>query len=148
MSKQASATFTAATPLRSPAAGSSAVIADYPSVFERIFDDDVTICIWNRPPDPILADYLRNSAGPGSWERRARVDATSPNFEELLIGFRADVGRVRWVTELTALVDLFTALIDARTVGLRITATDRATPALSLRPSRSAFALLLGGRGH
>src|ERR1700733_14650855 len=127
MSKQPSATFAATIPLRSPAAGSSAVIADHPSVFERIFDDDVTICIWNRPSDPILANYLRTSAGSGSWERRARIDATSPNFEELLVGFQADVGRVRWVTELTALVDLFTALTDARTVGLRITATDRAT---------------------
>ena len=127
MSIRASATFAAGPPLRSQASGNSVVIADHPSVFERIFDDDVTICIWNRSPDLILANYLRNSAGSGSWERRARVDATSPNFEELLTGFQADVGRVRWVTELTALVDLFTALTDARTVGLRITATDRAT---------------------
>jgi hypothetical protein len=106
---------------------SCAAVADHPSIFERIFDDDVTVCIWNRAPDPILATYLRKIAGPESWERRARVEVTSPEFEELLTGFQADVGRVRWVTELTALVDLFATLTDARTVGLRITAADRAT---------------------
>ena len=127
MSEQASVTRMAATPLRFTAAGSSVAIADHASVFERIFDDDVTICIWNRPPDPILANYLRHSVSSGSWERRARVEVTSPDFEQLLAGFQPDVGRVRWMTELSALVDLFATLTDARAVGLRITATDRAT---------------------
>src|SRR5581483_1794671 len=127
MSIQAGATLEAAPVLRPAAAGSSVVSADHASVFERIFDDGITTCIWNRPPDPILANYLRNSAGSGSWERRARLEVTSPDFEELLVGFPADVGRVRWVTELTALMDLFRALTEARTVGVRITATDRAT---------------------
>jgi Protein of unknown function (DUF1826) len=127
MSNQTNATFAAVTPSQSVTLGNSAVIEDHPSVFEHIFNEDVTVCIWNRPPDPILANYLRNSVGSGSWECRARVDGISPDFEELLTGFPADVGRVRWVTELTALVELFTTLTDARTVGLRITATDRAT---------------------
>jgi hypothetical protein len=127
MSERASPIFTAATPLGFTTVGRSAVIADHPSIFERIFDDSVTVCIWNRPPDPILANYLRESANSGSWERRVRVAATSPDLEELLTGFKADVGRVRWVTELTALIDLFAALTDAQTVGLRVTATAGAT---------------------
>jgi hypothetical protein len=127
MSKRANATLAAATYSQSVTSGRSLVVADHPSLFERIFDDDVTVCIWNRPADPILANYLRQSAGSGSWERRARVDVTAPDFEELLAGLQADVGRVRWVTELAALVELFTTLTDARTVGLRVTATDRAT---------------------
>jgi Protein of unknown function (DUF1826) len=117
----------AATLTRSTSVGSSAVVANHPSVFEHIFADAVTVCIWNRQPDPILTSYLRDSAGSGSWERRARVDVAAPQFEELLTGFKADVGRVRWATELSALVDLFATLTDSRTVGLRVTATDRAT---------------------
>ena len=117
----------AATPIRYAPVGSSAVVSDHPSVFERLFGDAVTVCIWNRQADPILTNYLRESAGSGSWERRVRIDVASPQFEELLTGFKADVGRVRWVTELSALVDLFATLTDSRTVGLRVTATDRAT---------------------
>src|ERR1700758_4568570 len=99
--------FVAASPTRSMSVGGSAVVSDHPSVFEHIFADAVTVCIWNRQPDPILTNYLRESAGSGSWERRACVDVAAPQFEELLIGFKADVGRIRWVTELSALIDLF-----------------------------------------
>jgi hypothetical protein len=120
--------FATATPsIRCTSVGSSAFISDHPGVFERIFADAVTVCIWNRQPDPILTNYLRESAGSESWERRARVDMAAPQFEELLTGFKADVGGVRWVTELSALIDLFATLTDSRTVGLRVTATDRAT---------------------
>ncbi len=126
MLKQERLSFAAATPIRSASVGGSAVVADHPSVFEHVFADGVNVCIWNRPSDPILAQYLE-SAGSGSWERRARVAVADPQFEELLAGFKGDLGRVRWVTELTALVDLFATLTDARTVGLRVTATDRAT---------------------
>jgi hypothetical protein len=127
MPEQERLSFATATPIRSTAIGGSAVVSDHPSVFERIFADTVTVCIWNRRPDPILTNYLRKSAGSGSWERRVRVDAAAPQFEELLTGFKADVGRVRWVTELSALIDLFATLTDSQTIGLRVTATDRAT---------------------
>jgi Protein of unknown function (DUF1826) len=127
MFEQERLSFAAATPTRSTSVGGSAVVSDHPSVFEHIFADGVTVCIWNRQPDPILANYLRESAGSGSWERKARVDVAAPQFEELLTGFKPDVGRVRWVTELSALIDLFATLTDSRTVGLRVTATDRAT---------------------
>ena len=119
--------FAAATPTRSTSVAGSAVVSDHPGVFERIFDEDVTVCIWNRQPDPILTNYLREIAGLGSWDRRARIDVASPQYEELLTGFRVDLGRVRWVTELSTLIDLFATLTDSRTVGLRVTATDRAT---------------------
>ena len=127
MSQQARGSLAPATPFRFTSIGSSAVMADHPSVFERIFDDAVTVCVWNRRPDSVLANYLRESLSSGSWERRARVEVDTPRFEDLLTGFEADVGRVRWVTELTALIDLFATLTDSRTVGLRVTATDRAT---------------------
>jgi hypothetical protein len=117
----------AGTPIRSTSVGGSAVVSDHPGVFERIFGDAVTVCIWNRQADPILTKYLRESVGSGNWERRARVDVASPQFDELLTGFKVDLGRVRWVTELSALIDLFATLTDSRTVGLRMTATDRAT---------------------
>ena len=119
--------FATASPTRSMPVGGSAVISGHPSVFERIFGDAVTVCIWNRQPDPILTNYLRECARSGSWERRARVDVADPRFEELFTGFKAEVGRIRWVTELSALIDLFATLTDSRTVGLRVTATDAAT---------------------
>jgi CobW/HypB/UreG, nucleotide-binding domain len=52
----------AATPIRYTPVGSSAVVSDHPSVFERIFADAVTVCLWNRQPDPILTNYLRETA--------------------------------------------------------------------------------------
>jgi Protein of unknown function (DUF1826) len=127
MFEQERLSFATATPMRSTPVGSSAVVADHPSVFEHIFADDITVCIWNRHPDPILTNYLRESAGSGSWERRARVAVSAPQFEALLTGFKADVGRVRWATELSALIDLFATLTDSQAVGLRVTATDTAT---------------------
>lgn len=117
----------ATTGLRFTPIGSSAAVSDHPSVFERLFDDAVTVCVWNRPPDPILVSYLEDSVRSGSWKRKAQIEAAGPRFDELLAGFDADVGRVRWITELTALVDLFATLTDAQTIGLRVTATARAT---------------------
>ncbi len=127
MSEQMGKACSVAPRLRYTPVGHSAFIADHPSVFEHIFDDAVTLCAWNRQPDPLLVNYLQEHAGSGSWERRAQVDGYLPQFEELLAGFEADVGRIRWATELNDLVELFVTLTDAKTVGLRMTATDRAT---------------------
>jgi hypothetical protein len=126
-SQQAGRGYAIAPPWCFTSVGRSAFVADHPGVFERIFDDAVTLCVWNRQPDSILGDYLRENAGSGSWERRAQVDGGAPRFGELLAGFEADVGRIRWETELSELVELFVTLTDAKTVGLRMTATDRAT---------------------
>jgi hypothetical protein len=127
MSERAHTSVAAATPIRFTPVGTSAAVSDHPSVFERIFDEAVTVCVWNRQSDPILTNYLRGSVGSGSWERKARIDVATPQFEELLAGFEADVGHIHWVTELATLVDLFATLTDAQTVGLRVTATARAT---------------------
>jgi hypothetical protein len=96
------------------------------SVFERIFDEGTANCIWNRRPDDILDDYLHDSVRSGAWERQARVDATALELDELLTGFENGLGRIRFVTELTNLIDLYATLSDSRTVGLRMTATQRA----------------------
>jgi hypothetical protein len=103
--------------------GSAALLCDSAGVFERIFDEDIALCIWNRPPDEILSDYLQRTASTGNWERMARVDACEPHFEELLCGFEECVGKIRLATELAGLVDLFATLTDAQSVGIRMAAT-------------------------
>ena len=103
--------------------GRAALLCDSAGVFERIFDEDIALCIWNRPPDEILSAYLQRTASTGNWERMARVDACGPHFEELLCGFEDCVGKIRLVTELAGLVDLFATLTDAQSVGIRMTAT-------------------------
>jgi Protein of unknown function (DUF1826) len=112
-------------PQRAPAAtvGSAAVLCDSAAVFEHIFDEAVALCIWNRAPDPILTDYLECLARLAPWERLARIRVREPNFGELLAGLEPAVGRIRLVTELTGLVDLFATLTDTEVVGVRITAT-------------------------
>jgi hypothetical protein len=116
----------AAAPMRFSVIGSAAYVADHVSVFEHIFAEGAAICIWNRRPDEILDNYLQKSICSGAWERQARVDAAEPQLDELLMGFEDDVGRIRLVTELTSLIDLFATLSDAQTVGVRVTATQRA----------------------
>ena len=53
ISEQERLSFAIATPIRCTSVGASAVISDHPGVFERIFAGAVTVCIWNRQPDPI-----------------------------------------------------------------------------------------------
>jgi hypothetical protein len=103
--------------------GTAALVCDSAGVFERIFDEDMQLCIWNRVPDDLLSAYLRRTASTGNWERMARVDACEPQFEELLSGFEESVGRIRLATELAGLVDLFETLTDAQSVGIHMTAT-------------------------
>jgi hypothetical protein len=103
--------------------GRAALLCDSAAVFERIFDEDIALCVWNRVPDDILWAYLQRTARTGTWERMARICACEPDFEELLCGFEESVGRIRLVTELTGLVDLFATLTDAGSVGIRMTAT-------------------------
>jgi Protein of unknown function (DUF1826) len=105
------------------AIGHATFVGDSACVFERIFSDDVSMCIWNRPHDEILCDYLRRAALSGSWQRTARVDPIEPRFDELLYDFADGLGRIRLLTELSTLVDLFATLADAQTVGVRMTAT-------------------------
>src|ERR1700722_9927387 len=107
--------------------GSSAAVSDHPSVFEHVFSADVNVCVWNRQQDPVLTTYLREKITSTSWERRAHIDVTTPRFDELLTGFEYDLGRVRWETELSTLVDLFATLTDSRTVGVRMPATHKST---------------------
>jgi hypothetical protein len=103
--------------------GTAALLCDNAGVFERIFDEDIALCIWNRMPDEILSAYLQRTASTGNWERMACVDACEPHFEELLCGFEESVGKIRLVTELAGLVDLFETLTDAQSVGIRMAAT-------------------------
>src|ERR1700738_3648685 len=103
--------------------GSAALVCDSASVFERIFADEVAVCIWNRPRDEILGDYLKGTVRSGAWQRAARVDSIEPQFDELLYDFADGLGKIRLVTELSGLVDLFATLADAQTVGVRMTAT-------------------------
>jgi hypothetical protein len=103
--------------------GRAALLCESASVFERIFDADISLCIWNRWPDEILAAYLPCTLGAGSWERMARVDPRDPDVEQLLCDFEEGVGKVRLLTELTGLVDLMATLTDARSIGVRMIAT-------------------------
>jgi Protein of unknown function (DUF1826) len=109
--------------VRDTAIGSTALMGDSASVFERIFADEVTVCIWNRPRDEILRAYLKRTARGGAWQRMAHVDAIEPQFDELLCDFEDGLGKIRLATELAGLVDLFATLADAQTVGIRMTAT-------------------------
>jgi Protein of unknown function (DUF1826) len=109
--------------VQTSAIGSAALVCDSASVFERIFADEVAVCIWNRPRDEILGDYLKRAARSGAWQRTACVDSNEPQFHELLYDFADGLGKIRLVTELSGLVDLFATLADAQTVGVRMTAS-------------------------
>jgi Protein of unknown function (DUF1826) len=110
------------------ALGSAAFVASHAGVFERIFADGVSVCVWERPVDAILEPYLlQNLSRNRGWEIRARVDTQAARLDELLSVFENGIGRVRLQTELTGLIELFTTLTDARAVGIRLTATQRAT---------------------
>lgn len=109
--------------VQATAIGNAALVCDSASVFERILADEVAVCIWNRPRDEILGRYLKRTARSGAWQRTARVDSIEPQFDELLYDFADGLGKIRLVTELSGLVDLFATLADAQTVGVRMTAT-------------------------
>jgi hypothetical protein len=109
--------------VRVTSVGRAALVCDSAAVFEGIFEEDIALCVWNRVPDDILSAYLQRTVNTGTWERMARVAAGEPDFEELLRGFEESVGKIRLVTELTGLVDLFATLTEAGSVGIRMTAT-------------------------
>jgi hypothetical protein len=103
--------------------GRAARLSGSAGVFEHIFDADVSLCVWNRQRDEMLAAYLQHTLSDGSWERIARVDPRDSDFENLLRGFEAGLGKIRLMTELTCLVDLLAILTDASSVGVRMIAT-------------------------
>lgn len=90
---------------------------------ERIFEDEVSVCIWRRPPDPDLAKYLSECAFTEPLELVERVDGAAVSLEAVLRHFPASPIRARFAEDIRALVDLFATLAAAARIGLRLCVT-------------------------
>jgi hypothetical protein len=93
---------------------------------ERIFDDDISICIWRRESDPAIADFLQGCAFSQSVEIVQKLERSSPALAEVLGPFPATEMRERFAADILALIDLFATLADAGQVGLRLSVTREA----------------------
>lgn len=93
---------------------------------ERIFEDAISICIWRRPVDAVIAQYLSQWALQKPVERLLRLDAAAPRLEPLSEHLPAQPGRDELLDDLFHLVELFSTVCDSSSLGLRFTITRRA----------------------
>ena len=100
--------------------------ADSVGVFEQLFDERISLCVWQRTPDIQLEDYVRQAAPSLPPARLERVSLRWGMSETVLSDFPEGPQKAHLIDELRGLVDLFSTLADTRTVGVRIVATDTA----------------------
>jgi hypothetical protein len=93
---------------------------------ERIFEDAISICVWRRPVDAVIARYLSQLAPEKPVERLLRLDAASPRLKALSEQLPARPGRDELLDDLFHLVELFSTVCDSSSLGLRFTITQRA----------------------
>jgi Protein of unknown function (DUF1826) len=93
---------------------------------ERIFDDAISICIWRRPVDAAIKDYLAQLAPVKPVERLLRLDAAAPRLDALAQDLPERPGRESFLEDLFHLVELFSTVTDSNSLGLRFTITQRA----------------------
>jgi hypothetical protein len=83
----------------------------------RIFEPDVQLAIWQRPVDPLIADYLNVTlADLGSGLRQQLNPGESPDLSRLPAG----AGRDALSADITLLADILGALLDPSSIGLRL----------------------------
>ena len=63
----------------------STLVSDSVAVFEHLFDHEVSLCIWNREPDLVLARYLNSAVPQRALIRMQRVSTQSPALDGLLL---------------------------------------------------------------
>jgi hypothetical protein len=98
----------------------SFAVTDCAAGLERIFDDGVSVCIWHRPVDIAIYTYLDKAMPTVAPERTARVSTADPRFDELLAGLHGAPDPSSFVFELCGLVDLFSSLTGADSIGVRL----------------------------
>lgn len=99
------------------APASHTVIAASPAALIGIFEPDVQLAIWQRPVDPVIADYLdaaRNGLGRGLRTRLA------PGDKPDLAALPAHAGRDALARDMGLLAELLGDLLDCPGIGLRL----------------------------
>ncbi len=89
-------------------------------IFERLFEDEISVCVWRRDPDPELTNYVRRVAPSLRPTRRERVSVRSGVSPIVLSDFPEAPQKRRLLEDLRGLVDLFATLADVDGVGVRI----------------------------
>lgn len=104
---------------------------------ERIFDGDISICIWRRPPDERILQGLQSLQPCHARDILLRVDTQtfrsamlhSLDLTPILLDLPQIAGRDVLIHDIGELVELFTTLADCRHVGLRLSiTTDQTCP--------------------
>src|ERR671922_274065 len=94
-----------------------AAVSDNIGVFEKIFEEHVSLCIWNREPDAALEHFFRERAGQDdSFTVRHRMGEDIES--SIPPRMRRDPRCGVFALELQGLVDLFSTLTDAEEVGV------------------------------
>lgn len=89
----------------------------------RIFEPAAQLAIWQRPVDPLIADYLDASlADMGSGFRQQLKPGESPDLSRL----PASGGRNALATDIALLAEILGELLDATTIGLRLEVVSQA----------------------
>lgn len=100
----------------------SAVVLDSVQVFEQLFAEGVSLCVWNRPPDAGLVSFLRRCLGQSfASTQKCRIGQDIHGYVPPQLRTREDWQLL--ATELGGLVDLFSTLADTDTVGIRLLLT-------------------------
>lgn len=119
----------------SPAGPSPSVRPYFPRSFshtadiaglERIFEDDISVCIWRRPVDAAIEGYVSQLSMDKPVERLLRLDAAAPWLDALLQDLPARPGRDELLDDLLHLVELFSTISDSSRLVLRFTISRRA----------------------
>jgi hypothetical protein len=90
---------------------------------ERIFEDNISLCIWRRPPDATIERYLSTISPQRPMECLLRLDAALPRLDPLSEKLPAGPGQDVLLDDVLHLIELFSTLCDSDRIGLRLTIT-------------------------
>lgn len=104
---------------------------DTPQVLTDVLQDTVNMAVWQRRLPVQIEDFanaLLSLNQPIGERRVLELDALhqSPELDGVLAGYADVQGREAFIADVAWLVAAFACLLDARRVGLRVTALDRA----------------------
>lgn len=98
-------------------------IADDPLGLTRIFDPKIQLAQWQRPVEPVIADWLSAHANDlGSGLRQTLAPGQRPDLGRLPAG----AGRDALAADIMLLAEILSELLDATTIGFRLEVVGKA----------------------
>jgi Protein of unknown function (DUF1826) len=113
--------------LEQTTAASRTRLVEAPADLVAIYDDDVNLCIWRRPPSLPIHAYVVAALARRDTQVKQMLDPRHFVLDDFAPDEGDAAGRQAFLDDLELLVELYADLIGARGIGMRLVATGTPT---------------------